>query len=235
MNELEYLDNVDFLKDVSECSYYCFTNNNKGEEGEALSEAMVNDFCTTWGCNQETYLKAIAKNHNRYKRAKRVFQRTADLVTSGQAVFLTLTFTDEVFNSTSVDTRRQYVRKFLKAQAQLRGCNNYCANIDFGSDNSYTDFQGIERRGTCREHYHAIIGCLVDLKAWHYGFALAEKIHTSKVNAKRTSKYVTKLSCHAIKKSTGKAYRIIYSRGMETPVYDLISNSYFLPSKLPAR
>lgn len=62
------------------------------------------------------------------------------MVGSGNAKFLTLTFNDSFFDrGTSEDTRRKYIRRFLKEQ-----CQEYVANVDYGDKNG-------------REHFHAIV------------------------------------------------------------------------------
>ena len=110
------------------------------------------------------------------KEAKRVldahYQRTCRLknkieayttfwarIKYGDCVFLTLTFNDKTLATTSAETRRRYVARFLSNQ-----CPNYVANIDYGG-----------KRG--REHYHAVILCdTINYKEWHqYGAIKAKK------------------------------------------------------------
>lgn len=115
-------------------------------------------------------------------------------------VFLTLTFTDDVLNSTTDKTRRIYVARFLKAQ-NSRG---YVANIDFGQRDNFTK----------REHYHCLIVCdKVDLSLWTYGIINAEKVRKS--NASALSKYINKFTSHAYKKGASST-RLIFSRGFST-------------------
>ena len=115
------------------------------------------------------------------------------LLNSGNCLFCTFTFSPEVLDSTSEDTRKQYVRKFLK----LNG-SSYIANIDYGSKNE-------------REHYHAVIlSDHIAYNSWSYGFSFIERV--KKTNSKeRLSEYITKLGLHAIKESC-KSNRVIYSR-----------------------
>ena len=97
--------------------------------------------------------------------------------------------------------RSKYEREYKFIDNELTA-KTYVANIDFGSKNG-------------REHYHAIvfpIGSSIDLKAWSYGRINAERIHPSDNDIARTTKYIAKLTSHAIKDTTGHAYRIIYSR-----------------------
>lgn len=127
-----------------------------------------------------------------YERVKRLKKRVAELISS-PSVFLSLTFTDAVLASTSAQTRRKYVTRYLKANYP-----NYIANIDFGKTNG-------------REHYHALIqGDNVCYKDWHcYGAIKGERVVVENVTA--LAKYVSKLTNHAIKETT-KRSAVIYSR-----------------------
>lgn len=147
------------------------------------------------------YVYQVAKNLVRanYKRYGRVRDKVAELISNGNAYFLTLTFKDEVLSKTSEATRRRYVSRVLKANFPF-----YVANIDYGDKNG-------------REHYHAIVWSFLDpLNAdcpfkWPYGFFKSEHIGTSEEDSVKTCKYVTKLTRHALKAS-GMAKRLIYSR-----------------------
>lgn len=144
------------------------------------------------------FREAKKMNNASRQRVKRLRARVEDVIQSGGAVFLTLTFTDDVLSSTSPDTRRKYVTRFLKSQ-----CGFYIANIDFGSQNH-------------REHYHAVVqpnGERVDLAGWSYGAINAERVRASENAPLRLAKYVSKLSNHAIK-DTAKCSHLIYSRNV---------------------
>lgn len=136
-------------------------------------------------------------NNARYQRTKRIRERLNTFIYLGQAYLLTLTFTDDVLSSTSYDTRRQYVRRYLSKNYQY-----YFANIDFGETNN-------------REHYHAtvdasVLGVIPD-KDWPYGFIDIKPVRLNDKSPIAISKYQSKLSNHAIKNS-GRMIRIIYSR-----------------------
>lgn len=132
-----------------------------------------------------------------WKKRQRIKTKTEKIVTAGECVFLTLTFNDETLANTTEETRRTYVRKFLKSN-----CPVYVANIDYGKKNE-------------REHYHALVNGKVDYAAWHkYGAIRGEVVRTSKGDVERTARYVAKLTLHAIKKTAGKGRRIIYSRNV---------------------
>lgn len=176
------------LKDASRVCYLSYTNDDL---------SFITDFIRDNNLTIDDWTRLYDLNHNRYKRVQRLKMKVSNLVLSGSAIFLTLTFTDDVLKSTSVETRRRYVSRFLKAQ-----CETYVANIDFGARNG-------------REHYHAIVKAhnnTIDLKTWSYGALNALRIYPSEKDLTKTTKYITKLTSHAIKETTGHAYRIIYSR-----------------------
>ena len=158
-------------------------------------------------------LLSVANNLNiaTRKRKNRVRSRCETFVLSGKAIFLTLTFSDDVLAKTSEKTRRRYVTRFLASQA-----SRYVANIDYGNDGkkrAYKDAKGKERVSTAREHYHALVYApRVDFKAWQYGGIDAERVNSTKGDSQAVSKYVAKLTNHAMKMNGGKAPRLIYSR-----------------------
>lgn len=136
-------------------------------------------------------------------RSLRLKYKVKFLITYYAAFFITLTFTDSVFATTSEATRRRYVSRFLNTL----NCP-YIANIDFG------DLHG-------REHYHAIIGCRLPkskLFDWifNYGTVYAQRVRRSVVGSIRLSKYVSKLCNHAIKE-TCKRGSLLFSRKFKLP------------------
>lgn len=130
-------------------------------------------------------------------RTTRLRKRIESMLLNGDCLFLTLTFNDETLNQTSEDTRRQYVRKYLK-----RFNCPYVANIDFGKENG-------------REHYHAVINTShIELSYWRmYGNINVERVRNNRIELSKTrlSKYISKLSNHAIKETTRRSC-LIYSR-----------------------
>ena len=143
--------------------------------------------------NLEDWEEAHRINKASYARAKRLKARISSMLNSGDCLFLTLTFTDETLGNTTEDTRRQAVRRYLKSFGVP-----YVANIDYGKKNG-------------REHYHAVIQTdHVDYSAYTYGAINGEKIHSAEDYVK-LSKYVAKLTNHAIKQ-TNKRQVIIYSK-----------------------
>ena len=157
---------------------------------------------------KNTYGKDVARvtaniNNSKRKKYKRCRHRIEQMVLDGNAWFVTLTFSDKTLERTSKDTRRQYVRRNLQKHFEI-----YVANIDYGSKNE-------------REHYHALIYCQHDptneIKAFwdKYGFSKVEQVRTTEDDAIRTTKYVVKLTRHALKETTQKGQstdRVIYSK-----------------------
>ena len=163
--------------------------------GELIFTA-VNDNYFQWMlyCKEHQELDCAMRLANSEGRKwRRVYEKINELVATGRAVFITLTFTDNVLSKTSALTRRRYVARYLKQFS-----NVYVANIDFSPVKH-------------REHYHCVIDNRVDMSKWSYGFVYAEQVRTQDYNAKRVSKYVAKLSNHALKVKA-LSTRLIYSR-----------------------
>lgn len=132
-------------------------------------------------------IRLLQSSHNKIKKIRK---KVRDLIEDGNAIFITLTFTDDVLAKTSPLTRRRYVARYLKQQSDV-----YVANIDFSPKQ--------------REHYHAIVGSRCNLSQWSYGYSYAEQIRNQDKDVKRTTNYVAKLTNHALKVN---ATRLIYSR-----------------------
>lgn len=133
-------------------------------------------------------------NHAYHKRTQRLKERIRSYLEKGQCIWLTLTFSEEVLNSTTIETRRKYVQRYLKSQSDY-----YLANIDFG-------------KNTEREHYHAIVvSDFINKSEWIYGFTWTERIKNHQDSEKKLAKYTSKLTNHAIKETT-KRQCYIYSR-----------------------
>lgn len=167
------------------------------ETGERLTYYDVNAF----EAQAKKYRKgfneidcAIRLNDSKYRKAKKVRDKIEKLVESGNAIFVTLTFTDITLQNTTIETRRRYVSRYLKANAK-----NYVANIDFGAQNG-------------REHYHAVVDKDINFNDWYkYGAIKVERVRSTTGDLFRVSKYVTKLTNHALKVE-GLQPRLIYSR-----------------------
>lgn len=152
-------------------------------------------------CNLGFEFRLWRANKNRKERIKK---RIFSLIETQNAYFLTLTFSPAFLErETSEETRRRYIRRFLKEQ-----CIGYVANVDYGKTND-------------REHYHAVVvprGSLVDFKPY-CDFFDKSRIDAEKISLVNTEKsrdclarYINKLTNHALKDS-GHSQRLIYSRG----------------------
>lgn len=131
---------------------------------------------------------------SKYRKAKKVRDKITNLVLTNSAIFITLTFKDSVLSKTSDLTRRRYVARYLK-----ENCKEYVANVDFGALNG-------------REHYHAVVSKDVDLSKWYrYGAIQVERVRPLEDSTKRISRYISKLTNHALKVGC-VAPRLIYSR-----------------------
>lgn len=138
------------------------------------------------------------KEYDKYRaKTRRVRRKILEIMFFSSCSFLTLTFTDEVLASTSEETRRRYVARFLKSISE-----EYVANVDYG-------------KTTGREHYHAVVqGDNIDMSDWDkYGFSYAQKVgkNDGSTQASKMAKYIYKLANHATKETT-KRKKIIYSR-----------------------
>lgn len=131
---------------------------------------------------------------SRYRKAKKVRDKISKLVLTNNSIFITLTFSDKTLAKTDTEKRRRLVQRYLK-----QNCSNYVANIDFGALNG-------------REHYHALVSNDIDFSDWYkYGTINAERVRPCEDSPKRISKYITKLTNHALKVGA-IAPRLIYSR-----------------------
>ena len=145
-------------------------------------------------------------NRATFYRVRRLKERITNMLNSGHCIFCTFNFSDEVLSSTTQDTRKQYVRRYLK------GFNcKYVANIDFGSNHVYKDRNGHERQATAREHYHALVQIDKLPLKWPYGYQWLEHVRVRNKSDIKLSKYISKLTNHAIKETT-KRTCLIYSR-----------------------
>lgn len=145
-----------------------------------------------------TYRECYLLKNRRKNRLTRAKKRIGQMLLSGQCWFITLTFNDNAFIKYNAETRKKAVSEFLSAYAY-----DYVANIDYGSKNE-------------REHYHAVVllkNRKIDLSKWQekYGAVNVRKCRTSKNDKVAMSKYITKLTNHAIKMTT-KRTALMYCR-----------------------
>lgn len=141
----------------------------------------------------------------KFARVRRLKKRIFDMIYKNECLFLTLTFNDDALKNNTADSRRQAVRRFLNLFNVP-----YVANIDFGKKNG-------------REHYHAVIQIgKIDYHLWTYGAINGLRIRNdlkydedgvvSSESVEKISRYVAKLTNHAIKETTRRSV-IMYSRG----------------------
>lgn len=155
--------------------------------------------------------EAIKINSAFYHRVKRLKTRVSKMLKKGPCLFLTFNFTDEALEM-DFSKRRDIVRRFLKQYNTL-----YIANADYGSTDEYIDRHGNVRKGTGREHYHALIQTdFVNTHSWlEKGIGRIDvervRIKQHEEDVCKLSKYISKLTNHAIKETT-KRSAIIYSR-----------------------
>lgn len=130
----------------------------------------------------------------RRQKILRLKKRIIKMCSFSQNVwFLTLTWSPKVLESTSAETRRTYVNRFLTDCAFI----DYYANIDFGDvdKNPKTKF---------REHYHCVIALRGGevLPKWKYGWFNYKLVTKTSKSITKLSSYCNKLCYHALKDST---------------------------------
>lgn len=141
-------------------------------------------------------LESYRLNDSYKHRIARLRKKISDIISIDSNIFfLTFTFNNLCLNNTDSNTRRKYVRRWLKDNTI-----NYVGNIDFGEKNH-------------REHYHALVACnRVDTSSWlDHGAMNFEQVHLSDKVDEKLAKYINKFMYHAIKETT-KRQHIIYSR-----------------------
>lgn len=185
------------FKEVHKSMYLNFILTTYGVDynNSCMSIDVANDIYYHLSTNNYDEWHECEKIYNAdYKRTARLKRKISDMLLNNNCIFLTLTFTDRVLSNTSDATRRRYVTRVLKDMS-----SDYVANIDFGLKNG-------------REHYHAIVvSNSVDHSIWKYGNLDFRRCCCGDNDIIRMSKYINKLTNHAIKKTT-KRNAIIYSR-----------------------
>lgn len=198
--------NQDLLKELRQASYNEYRERELCDNGVILCDAFKGDNCITY---EDVYIKynyspivkeCVKINHAFTNRKFHLKDRIKDIYLDSlnsncNCYFLTLTFSNELITKTSEKTRRRYITRLLK-----KYCRHYVGNIDFGVDKRYTE----------REHYHAFISTnkIQELMKAYYkltnSYVYTEKMRVKdnlSDNCKRLSKYIAKLTNHAIKES----------------------------------
>lgn len=138
--------------------------------------------------------------NNNFTQRKNRLRNKIEKMLEQECLFLTFTFEDKYIDS-SVATKRKYVQRMLNDLGV-----HYVANIDYGKKYE-------------RVHFHAVVQIdfidNTDKRLWRYG---ALKILPVKVkNTVALSKYICKLTNHAIKNTT-KGNRCMFDRLKEDMV-----------------
>lgn len=149
-------------------------------------------------------------NDATYHRNIRLKNRLESMFDRGDCYFMTLTLDDDKLKEKGIDLGNlsdkdyKYLRK--EVTRYLGGLGAYVANYDYGASHD-------------RLHFHAVVQSNVSIKLgcendWykHLGAIYVEKIRKGTNDSKRLSKYINKLTNHAIKATT-KASKLIYSKG----------------------
>jgi len=195
----------DLLEQTKRCQLYDFAladNLGNGVVRKCLTDnkyyplSVLAQECADKG-DYNAFKECLKINRASYVRTSRLKERVRAMLLNGSCIFITLTFNDDTLEHTSAKERRVAVVRYLKTFKA-----RYVANIDFGAKNK-------------REHYHALINCdTLDFTKWYkFGAIKCERVRNRNIDNDtiRLSKYVAKLSNHAIKETT-KRSALIYSR-----------------------
>lgn len=191
------LNEVTILEDYKKVSrsYYSFIYNVESETVLSLDKAReLEMFYEKFFPEEWKECRRISLSHR--KRVLRLRRRITEMVLFSDCLFLTLTWKNSDLARLSPGSRRYYVKSFLNSLNVP-----YVANIDFGKKNH-------------REHYHAVVGVdKIDYSKWNkkFGSINGIKIRNETDDLKRISKYIAKLTNHAIKETVGRN-AVMYSR-----------------------
>ena len=148
--------------------------------------------------NKDKKLESIL--NSRYQKCSRIKKRFIYLIARYKYLyFVTFTF-DDYYVKLCDRSRKDLIKSSLYS---FNPDIKYILNIDFG-------------KNTERLHYHCIVATNdnADLNSFLQNnypcFSYTEKIRISKEDLKRTSKYINKLSNHAIKDTTQRS-RVLYN------------------------
>lgn len=61
------------------------------------------------------------------RKRQRVIKKIAEIIKNNDALFLTLSFNDATMETTSAETRKRYIKEFLRNETAI-----YIANVDYG-------------------------------------------------------------------------------------------------------
>lgn len=147
------------------------------------------------------YQKLVQKR----KRYKKYIHGMVD--TFGEIYLLTLTFSDDVYDSTTSTTKKKYVQRYLDEI-----CSDFYACLDIGAKNG-------------REHYHCIVAlktsCTVEkvdkhlqvVPPWYYGYHNIKPICIDGKNFHASVNYCFKAAAYSFK-SSNSSIRPFHKRGV---------------------
>lgn len=197
----------DIIKEIKRYKKYLYTNFNYSFQ--RVIEEVYDHFTKELGYPFNIVKEGVRMCENTHRRRQRCLEKTNNIILDNKTVFFgTLTFTDEVLSKTTEETRRRYVSRYLKSIS-----DSYIANIDFGDKEK-------NPQSNEREHYHCLVACDHLPCSWSYGFCKFLKVSQNEASPKRITSYINKLTNHSLKlERTGKAKRLIYSRGYVAPYW----------------
>lgn len=153
------------------------------------------------------YIEASRINNAKYHRQCRLSNRIANIITN-HSYFLTFTFENKYvyIPSKSYMTpkmMRNVVQRYLRDNFY-----DYVANVDYGAKNG-------------RIHFHAVASAyFIDPNTWPYGNLDYEVIYTNN-DPKLLTKYIDKLTNHAIKETTRRNHLIYHRKNVFRKPIDL--------------
>lgn len=164
------------------------------DEIKSINDLMRSIYGFDFYDSPQAYDECNKINHAYYNRVNRLLERV-EIILQKPCLLLTFTWDNEHINESSIETKRKYVQRVLNKL----GCH-YVANIDYGSKND-------------RVHFHALAQIdkidNTNKQLWCYGALNFKQVRVK--NSKALSKYLHKLTNHAIKETT-KGCRIMYDR-----------------------
>lgn len=149
------------------------------------SDYLTNLFDSIYNKYHVSYKDIINLRISDFKKFKRIKTRI-EKMDNNNLWFCTWTISDKYL-------KRDHKRKLKSMYSKF----NYIINLDFGKKNG-------------RKHYHGIIESINMPIAWSYGFCKFIKVDNS--DSDKLSKYLNKITNHALKDTTLSDERIIYSR-----------------------
>lgn len=149
------------------------------------------------------------------RKRQRVIKKIYDLIKNKDAIFLSMSFNDATMQKTNAETRKRYIKNFLKNETA-----QYIANIDYGAKKGREHYHAIIKANTLTSDYlmryyekYEIIKNYINIKAYKYGNIKADFIGKNYgfKNDAEIKKTAINLYNHAIKETTNNN-KLIYSR-----------------------